>query len=153
MFRRNLPPFSSPHLMTSGYLCHQRRLLNLDECCHCWSNSYKYGAMNIGDNNTCNNDGCSRENTIIRQTNIKRWLHSPCYWDVWVYSFLFWFIFYHLCTNHYHTSLVVFFSPLDACFLLLTTHVHNLVACTSHNDFLASCCTWSKFLIFSTHHS
>ncbi len=48
---------------------------------------------------------------------------------------------------------MVFFIPCDACFLLSTTCVHSLATCTSHNNFLASCCTWLRFLISSTHHS
>jgi len=147
------PPFPSLHPTTSGYPYHQRWLLNLDECRHCSPNLYKYGAMNIDDDNTCNNDGCSRKDMIIRWASIKQWLQSPCYWDAWVFSFLFWFSFHHLCTNHYHTSPLVFFSPLDACFLLLTMHVHNLVACASHSDSLIGCCIWSRFLISSTYHS
>jgi hypothetical protein len=68
-------------------------------------------------------------------------------------SFLFWFIFYHLCIDHYRVSSTIFFSPLDVCFLLLITHVHNLTMCTSHNDFSTGCCTWSRFLIFFTNYS
>ncbi len=130
-----LPPFPSPHLMTNGYPYHHRRFSNLDGHHHYWPNSYKYGEMNIDNDNKLNNDGCSREDMIIHWTSIRWWLHSPCYWNVWVFSFLFWFMFYRLCTHHYCTSLVVFFSPIDACFLLLTTHVHNLVACASHAIF------------------
>jgi hypothetical protein len=40
-----------------------------------------------------------------------------------------------LCTYHYHMSSMVFFSPLDSNFLLLTAHVHNVIACASHSDF------------------
>jgi len=31
--------------------------------------------------------------------------------------------------------------------------VHSLVTCTSHNHYSPNCCTWTRFLIFSTHHS
>jgi hypothetical protein len=48
---------------------------------------------------------------------------------------------------------MVFFSPLNACFLLLTTHVHNLAMCISHSNFLIGCYIWSEFFISSTHHS
>jgi hypothetical protein len=65
----------------------------------------------------------------------------------------FWFIFDQLCTNHYRTSLMVFFSPFNACFLLLTTHVHSFATCVSHNDSLTGCCTWWGFFIFSARHS
>jgi hypothetical protein len=61
--------------------------------------------------------------------------------------------FYHLCIDHYRTSSTIFLSPLDAYFLLSTTHVHSLTTCTSHNDSSAGCCTWLGFLIFFTHHS
>ncbi len=97
--------------------------------------------------------GCSREDTIIHWASTKWWFHSSCYWDVWVLSWSFWFIFYCLCIDHYCTSLAVFFIPLDAYFLLLIAHVHNLATCTSHNDSLAGCCTWLRFLISSTHRS
>ncbi len=81
------------------------------------------------------------------------WFPSFCYWDVWVFSFLFWSIFYRLCTYHYCTSSVVFFSPLDVCFLLSTTYVHSLVAFANHSDSSMGCCTWSRFFISSTHHN
>jgi len=77
----------------------------------------------------------------------------PCYWDIWVSSFSFWFIFYRLCINHYCMSLMVFFSPFDVGFLLLTTHLHNLTMCISHSDFLTGCYVWLGFLISSTHQS
>jgi hypothetical protein len=67
--------------------------------------------------------------------------------------FLFWFIFYHLCIDHYHMSSSVFFSPLDVCFLLSIAHVHSPTTCVNHNDSLASYCTWSGFFISSTHHT
>jgi len=60
------PPFPSPHLTMSGYPYHQRQLLNLDGHCYCWPDSQKYGATNIDNDNTCNDDGCSREDMIIR---------------------------------------------------------------------------------------
>jgi hypothetical protein len=89
----------------------------------------KYGATNINDDNTCNNDGCLGEDMIICWASIKWWFHSPCYWDIWVSSFSFWFIFDHLCIDHYCMSSIVFFNPFDACFLLLIVHVHNPTMC------------------------
>ncbi len=68
-------------------------------------------------------------------------------------SFLFWFIFCHLCIDHYGASSVIFFSPLNVCFLLSIVCVHSLAACVNQNDFSASCYTWLGFLISSTHHS
>jgi hypothetical protein len=105
----------------------------------------QYGATNINDNNTYNNDGYSRKDMIICWTSTKRWLHSPCYWDVWVSSSLFWFIFYYLCTDHYYASSTVFFSPLDACFLLSITRVHSPTMCACHNDSSMGCFTWLGF--------
>ncbi len=122
-------PFPLPHPMTNGYPYHQRWFPDVDGHCHCWSNSRKYGVANINDNNTRNNDGCLGEDTIICWAGTMQWFHSPCYWNVWVFSFLFWFIFYHFCTKHYCTSSTIFFSLLNACFLLLTTHVHSLAVC------------------------
>jgi hypothetical protein len=68
-----------------------------------------------------------------------------------VYLFWFWLIFDYLCTNHYCTSLTIFFNPLDACWLL--ARVHILVTCINCNDFSMGCCTWSRFLISSTRHN
>jgi hypothetical protein len=70
-----------------------------------------------------------------------------------VFSFLFWFVFYCLCTYQYCTSSTVFFNPLDVYLSLLTTCVHSCVTCASHNNSSASYYAWSRFLIFSTHHS
>ncbi len=86
---------------------------------------------------------------IIHRTNTKWWFHFPCYWNVWVFSFLFWFIFYHLCIDHYCASSTFFFSPLDVCFILSTMHVHSPITCTSHNNSSMSYCTWSEFFIYS----
>jgi hypothetical protein len=100
-----LPPFPSPNLMMSGYFS------NFDGHHHWWLDLHRYGVVNIDSDNTCSDDGYSRKNTILHLLNTRGWFHSPCYWDVWVFSFLFWFLFWCLCTNHYCASLVVFFSP------------------------------------------
>jgi hypothetical protein len=105
------------------------------------------------DDNTCSDDDYSEKDIILSQMSTKQWFHLPCYWYVWMFSLSFWFIFCHLFTHHYCTSSMILFSPLNACFPLLTTCVHILVACTSHSNFSAGYCTWSEFLISSTHHS
>jgi len=149
----DLPPFPWPNSTTSGYSYHQRWFSNFDGRYHCWLDSHRYGVASIDDDNTCGNDGCLREDTILHRTNIKWWLHSPCYWNVWVFSFSFWFIFYHLCIDHYRASLAAFFNPVDAYFSLLTMYVYSPVTCTSHSNFSTGCYAWSGFFIFSTHHS
>jgi hypothetical protein len=64
-----LPPFPSPHLTTNGYLYCQKQLSNLDGHCHCWLDLHKYGAMNIDNDNICNDDGCSgTTHSYIEQT-------------------------------------------------------------------------------------
>jgi len=145
--------FPSSHPMSSGYPYHQRQLSDLDGCCHCWLDLHKYGVVNIDEDNTCSDDGYLGKDMIIHWANTKRWLHSPCYWNVWVFSFSFWFTFDCLCIDHCGVSLVIFFSPFDVCFLLLIMHVHNLLTCTSHSDSLTSCYTWLNFFIFSIRHS
>jgi hypothetical protein len=145
--------FPSSHPMSSGYPYHQRQFLDLDGHHHSWFDLHKYGVVNINDDHTRSDDGYFGKDMIICWASTKRWLHSLCYWDVWVSSFLFWFIFDYLCIDHYGASSIIFFNSLDVCFLLLIMHVHNFVACTSHSDFLASCYTWSSFFIFSTCHS
>ncbi len=78
---------------------------------HYWLDLHKYGVMSINDNNSCIDDVCLGENAIIRRMNTKRWFHSPCYWNVWVFSFSYWFIFFTICaqttiTRHQQYSLV-----------------------------------------------
>ncbi len=80
-FQGGFPPFPSPHLTMNEYPYHKKQLSNLDAHRHCWPDSHIYGAMNINDDHTCNNDGCSRKDTIIRWANTKQWLHSYCYWS------------------------------------------------------------------------
>jgi hypothetical protein len=50
--------------------------------------------------------------------------------------FHFYSFFNRLCTNHYHASPTILFSPFNTYFLVSTGY-----------------CTWSNFLISSTHHS
>jgi hypothetical protein len=109
--------------------------------------------MNIDNDITCSNDGCSKKNMILCRTNTKWWFHSLYYWGIWVFSSSFWFILGHLCTNHYYVPLTIFFSPLDVHFPLLAKCVHSLATCTSHSDFLTGYYTQLGFFIFSTHHN
>jgi hypothetical protein len=148
-----LPPFPLPHLMTNGYSYHHKWFLNFDGHCHCWFDSHIYDAMNIGDDNTCSNDGCSRKGKILCWMNTRWWFHSPCHWDILLFSFLLWFTFDHLCIDHYYVSLAIFFSPFDAYFSLLTTCVHTLAISANQSDFLVSYYIWSRFFIPSTHHN
>jgi len=60
----SLPPFPSPNLTTSRYSYHQRWLSNFDGRYHYWLNLHRYGAMNIDDNNICNNDDCLGKDII-----------------------------------------------------------------------------------------
>jgi hypothetical protein len=147
-----LSPFASPHPMTNEYPYHHKWLSNFDGCYHYWPNLHRYGVVNNNDN-TCSDDGYLGKYTILRKSSIKQWLHSLYYWNVWVFSFLFRFIFDYLSKNHYHASSTIFFSPLDACFLLLTMRVHSLATCASHSTSLMGYCTWLGFFSFSTHHS
>jgi hypothetical protein len=115
----SFPPFLSPHLTMNGYPYHHKQLSNFDGHCYYWLDLDRYGAMNIDDNITCNNDDCLGENTIVCPMNIKQWFHAPCYRDVWASSFLFWFVFNCLCIDHYRASSMAFFSPFNACFLII----------------------------------
>ncbi len=87
-----LPPFPSPHLTMNGYPYRHKWFSDFDGRCRCWFDLHKYGVLNINDNNTCNNDGCSRKDMIIHQMNTKSWFHSLCYWDIWMSSFSFWLL-------------------------------------------------------------
>ncbi len=145
------PPFPSPHPMINGYPYHQIWLSNFDGCYHCWPDLHKYGATNINDNNTSSDDGYKKKNTILCQTSIRWWFHSPCYWDICVFSLSFWFIFNYLCTYYYRMSSVVFSNPFNVCFSLSTTCVHSPTTCASHSK--TGCYTWFGFFISSTHHN
>lgn len=154
MFKRRSPTIFACHTRQWLNLYHQRRLPNFHGCCHCWPNLHKYGAVNIDDDNTYGDDGwLVRRNMIIGQTSIKWWLHAPCYWDIWLFSSSFWFISDYLCIDHYCISLVIFFSPFNAYFLLSTMCVHSLATCISHSDFLLGYDIWLGFFISSKHHS
>jgi len=104
-------------------LCYQRQFSYFDRHCHCWLDLHKYNATNINDNNTCNKNGCLREDIILSRMNTKRWVHSSCYWHIWMFSFSFWFIFYLLCTDCCCALSLVFFSPL-----MLISHYRQRVS-------------------------
>jgi hypothetical protein len=53
--------------------------------------------------------------------------------------------FFSLCIDHYHASLMVFFSPLHVCFLILITHAHSLAMFVRHNDSSANYYTLSSY--------
>jgi len=140
-----LPPFLSSHAPNDKWISLSQELfMNFDGHCHCWPNSHRYGSTNINDDNTCSDDGCLGKDMIIHRMNNRWWFHSPCCWEIWVFSFPFRFIYDHLCTNHYCKSLAIFFSPLNVCFLLSTTCVHSHAACTNHIDSSTDYCTWSS---------
>jgi hypothetical protein len=150
---RGFPPFPSPHPTTNGYPYHQISLPYFDGHYHCLPNLHKYGATSINDDITCNDDDYLKEDMTIHWVSTKWWLHSLCYWNVWMYLFLFWFIFYRLCTDRYRMSLAILFSPLDVYLLLSTAHVHSSTTCANHNNSSMGYYTWLKFLISSTHHN
>jgi hypothetical protein len=136
------------------YFYHQKWFPNFDGCCHYWPDSHIYGAVSIDDDNKYHDmNDCSRKDMIIRWTSTRWWLHSLCYWYIWLSSFLFWFIFDCLCIDYYCVSSMIFFSSFDVFILLSTMRVHNLATCISHGDFSIGYDTWSKFFISSTHHS
>ncbi len=153
--KRDISHFSPHHSQQtmSGYPYHQRWLLNFDGHRHCWLDLHIYDASNINNNNTCNDDGYIRENMIIHWTMTRQWFHYPCYCDVWVFPFSFWFIL-KACVQtiiaHHQWSFLI---PSYACFLLLTTRIHSHVTCANHIDFSTSCCIWSRILISSTHNN
>jgi hypothetical protein len=92
-----------------------------------------------------------QKDIIICKTDIMKWFYSLCHRDLWLFSFLFWFLFDFLCSNHCSPSPVVLFNSHNSYFLLLITCVHSLLVCTCHCDFSACYYAWKTFLIFSTH--
>jgi hypothetical protein len=151
--QREVSHLFSPHPTTSGYSYYKKWFPYLDGYSHYWPNLHKYGVVNIDDDSTCSDNGYLGEDMILHQMNTRWWLHSPCYWNVWVFSFFFWFILDNLCIDHYRTSSTIFFSPLDVHFPLPIRCVHSLAMCANHNNFSADYSTWLGFFIFSTHHS
>jgi hypothetical protein len=64
---------------------------DLSRCHHNWSNLPKYGTTCIFHDNACNNS-CSREDMIICEAHIQRWLHSPCHIVFILVSTLCWIV-------------------------------------------------------------
>jgi hypothetical protein len=71
MLKGRFPTFSLATFNNKWIFLSLETTLNFDGCCHCLSNLHRYGVANIDDNNTCNNDGCSRKNMILCQMNIR----------------------------------------------------------------------------------
>jgi len=143
-------PFLSPHPTRNGYFYYQNWLW--------WTMSLLIWFAQIWYNEHRQWQYMQRvmmvaQDMILYRMNIRWWLHSFYYWNVWVFPFSFWFFFNHLCIDHYHVSSMVMFSPLDVHFQLLTMCVQSPRTFAGHNDFLVGCCTWSRFIIFSTYHS
>jgi hypothetical protein len=65
MFRGRCPTFSLATFDDEWIFLTPKMISRLDGCCYFLLNLHKYGAMNIDDNNTSNDDGCSRKNMII----------------------------------------------------------------------------------------
>jgi len=94
----DVSPFLLSYAEMSEYCHHQRWFSNLGKHRHCQFDSYRFGATCFDDDNTCNNDCCLKQNTILHRANAKRWFHYPCHRKLWLSMFSFWFIFYFLCT-------------------------------------------------------
>jgi hypothetical protein len=147
---RSFPPFPLSHLTSSQYSYHERQLLDINGCCHSLSYSLEYGIVCIIHNNACNSSCYLWKYKIIYKAHTKIQLHSPCYRDLWLFSFLFRFLFYHLCSRHYSLSSKIlliptmFISYYQQCF-------HNHLACTSHSNFAICYHAWKAILISSTH--
>jgi hypothetical protein len=71
-------------------------------------------------NCACNDSCYLWKDKIIYGVYTKIKLHSPCYRDLWLSSFLFQFLFYYLCSCHYNLSSNILFNSHNAYFLLLT---------------------------------
>jgi hypothetical protein len=60
-----LPPFPSPYSMMNGYSYYQKMFGYFDGHCHYWSDSHRYDATNIDDDNTCNDNGYLKKYMIL----------------------------------------------------------------------------------------
>jgi hypothetical protein len=112
--KKGFSPFPSPHMKTSGYHHHQRQLLNPSKHCHWQSNSYRFSTMDFNNDNICNDDGRSRQGTILHKASAKKWLHSPCHRDLQLSPSLFWFLYIFLCTCMYSSQSIDVFGTFDA---------------------------------------
>jgi hypothetical protein len=117
---RGFPPFPLSHLTLSQYSYHERQLLDINGCCHSLSYLLKHGIMCIIHDNACNDNCYLWKDKIIYGTHTKIQFHSPCYKDLWLFSFLFQFHFYYLCSGHYSLSSKIFLNSLNVYFLLST---------------------------------
>jgi hypothetical protein len=61
------------------YCHHQKQFSNLSKHCHYRFDSSKFGVTCFNDDNACNGNYCSSQNTILHKANARRWFHSPCH--------------------------------------------------------------------------
>jgi hypothetical protein len=101
---RGFSPFPLPHTKTNEYYHHQSLFSYLCGCYQYWFDSFRFGVACFNDDNACNDNCHSRQDTILHRTNVKRWFHSPCHRDLWLFPSSFWFIFDFLCTCMYNSS-------------------------------------------------
>jgi hypothetical protein len=97
----------------NGCCHHQRQFLNLDEHCHYWSDSYRFGATCFNNDNACN-DNCRSQGMILHRSSTRRWFHSPCHRDLWLSPSSFWFFVDFLCTCQYNLPLTNLLGTFDA---------------------------------------
>ncbi len=148
-YKDMFPIFPPSHLLKSWYCYHQKQLTNPNECYRSWSDMFGYGTTWIVHDKECNNSHHSRTYRSYwckREMHINKWLHSPCYKNVFYKNF-----FDFLCYGQYSPSWMVPFNSHDVYFLyLLKTCVHNPPMCASHYNFSTCCHTWETFLGEST---
>jgi hypothetical protein len=130
-YKERVLTFSPPHTKTSGYCHHQRQFSNRGKHYHCRSNLYRF--------NACNDIYHSIQGMILHKVNTKRWFHSRCHRDLWMFPFSFWFLFYFLCTCLYDLPLANLLGTFDAYISLQAMSVDKLTMCASHCNFLMGC--------------
>jgi hypothetical protein len=111
---KGFSPFPLPHTKMNEYCHHQSLFSYLGGCYHYWSDSYRFGVACFNDDSACNDNCHSRQGIILHRLNVKRWFHSPCHKDLWLFPSSFWFIFDFLCTCLYNSPSIDLLGTLDA---------------------------------------
>jgi hypothetical protein len=119
---RGFPHFPLPYMEMNRYCHHQRWFLDLGECCHRWFNLYRFGVACFDDDNTWNNSCCSKQGTILHRVITRKWFHSLCHRDLWLFPSLFWFFCYFLCTCQYSSPSTYLLGTFDCLYLIINNN-------------------------------
>jgi hypothetical protein len=71
MYKERLSTFSPPYTKMNEYCDHWKQFSNLGGHCHCWSDSYRFGATCFDNDITCNNSCHSRQGSSYTNRKLR----------------------------------------------------------------------------------